>query len=161
MSGRNTSSGPSDQDFIVGCDHAGFELKEQIKQFLAGTGNRVRDLVEQFRPRIDFPPVAERVARAVLAEPGSYGILVCGTGIGMSMAANKVPGIRAALIYSEAVAEYSRRHNNANVLVFGGRTMDFEQVRRFIEIFFAHNPEGGKYAERNDYLKEIESRGCA
>jgi ribose 5-phosphate isomerase B len=149
---------PRAQRFVVGSDHAGFELKERIKHYLRENGNEVEDFVEQFRPRIDFPPVAEQVGRAVLERKGSYGVLVCATGLGMSIAANKVPGIRAALLFSDAAAMYARSHNDANVLVFAGRLMGFEETRRYIETFFAHDFLGGKYAERNEYIAQMTDR---
>jgi ribose 5-phosphate isomerase B len=150
---QSPGAAPRGERFVLGCDHAGYEMKEELKRYLTGAGNDVEDLVPEFEGRTDFPPIAERLARQVAAAgDGLYGILVCGTGIGMSMAANKVPGVRAALLYCEAAAEYARRHNNANVLAFGGRTMTFEQVRSYLEAFFRHEFEGGRYAERNAYM---------
>ncbi len=154
---------PQREKFYLGSDHAGFELKEKLKALLRRRGNTVVDLQEQYRERIDFPPVAERVGRAVVDDPGSYGLLVCGTGIGVTMAANKVRGVRAALLYDEEATEYARRHNDANVLTFGGRIMSYQQARRRLEAFFAHEFEGGKYADRNEYLGKIEQSnptGC-
>jgi RpiB/LacA/LacB family sugar-phosphate isomerase len=153
---RHREGAPSGESFVLGCDHAGYELKERVKAYLLDEGNEVEDLTPQFRERIDFPPVAEEVGRRVAGQGGCYGILTCGTGLGMCMAANKVPGIRAALLYSEAAAEYARRHNDANVLAFGGRTMAFAQVRRCLEAFFSHRFEGGRYAERNAYIRRME-----
>ena len=138
-------------------DHAGYDLKEQLKRCLVDGGNAVDDLTPEFRERTDFPPVAERLGKKVAGEDGTYGILICGTGIGMSVAANRVPGIRAALLYCEYAAECARRHNDANVLVFGGRTMDFEEARRYLEVFFAQQFEGGLYAVRNDHIEGMES----
>ena len=148
--------------FVLACDHAGYEMKEELKRYLAREGDRVEDLVPEFQGRIDFPQIAERLARQVAAaDDGSYGILICGTGIGMSMAANKVPGVRAALLYCETAAEYARRHNDANVLIFGGRTMTFEQARSYLEAFFRHEFEGGRYAERNAYIAGMDGAlGC-
>lgn len=153
---------PCCKKFVLGCDHAGYELKEELKRYLTETGNAVVDLVPEFQGRTDFPPIAERLGRQVAtAEDGSCGILVCGTGIGMSMAANKVPGVRAALLYNEMAAEYARRHNDANVLVFGGRTMTLEQVKSYLAAFFRHEFEGGRYAERNAYMIGMDdAKGC-
>lgn len=151
---------PRGERFFTGSDHAGYELKEHIKQYLVEAGNQVEDFTAEFRERIDFPPVAEQVARATVRRPGAYGVLVCGTGAGMCMAANKVRGVRAVSLHNALVAEYARRHNNANVLCFGGRVMDFGQCRRLIETFFAYSFEGGKYAERNRSIERIgEDRG--
>jgi ribose 5-phosphate isomerase B len=153
---------PRGGKFLLGCDHAGYEMKETLKRFLEQAGTEVEDLVPDFQERIDFPPVAERLARRVAAaEDGSYGILICGTGIGMDMAANKVPGVRAALLYCETAAEYARRHNDANVLCFGARTMTFDQVQSYLETFFGHAFEGGRYAERNAYIAGLDGAlGC-
>lgn len=159
MPAEKGATAPCNLTFIIGSDHAGYELKERAKSYLLENGNAVEDRVPEFKERIDFPPVAEEVARLVASREGSYGVLICGTGIGMSMVANKVPGVRAALLYDEFAAEYARRHNDANVLTFGGRTMDFDRVRRHLEVFFSHEFEGGKYAERNDYIAGMDSRG--
>jgi len=155
-------SRPRGERFVLACDHAGYELKEELKRYLADTGNEVEDLVPEFQGRTDFPPVAERLGRHVAAaRDGSYGILICGTGIGMSIAANKVPGVRAALLYGEMAADYARRHNDANVIIFGGRTMTFEQARSYLEAFFRHEFEGGRYAERNAQIAGMDGeRGC-
>lgn len=158
MSSHEDVALPNNEKFIIGSDHAGYELKEKVKQYLAANGNAVEDFVEEFREAMDFGPVAERVAQAVAAQGEVYGILICGTGLAMSMAANKVHGIRATVLYDQSAAEYARRHNDANILVFGGRTMDFEDVRKRLEAFFRCDFEGGKYARRNQYLGAIESR---
>jgi len=147
---------PTGLRFIVGCDHAGFELKEQIRQYLIENGNDVVDTVPEFRERIEFPPVAADVARQAAADPELMGILVCGSGIGMCITANKVPGVRAAVLWTERLAQLGRTHNNLNVLVFAGRMMGFPQTRRNIETFFAHSFLEGKYAERNATIERIE-----
>lgn len=152
--------GPQGEKFYVGSDHAGFEVKEKLKALLRERGNEVVDLQEEYRERIDFPPVAEKVGRSVASDSGSYGVLVCGTGVGVAMAANKVDGVRAAALYCDAAAEYARRHNNANVITFGQRTMDYADIVRRLEVFFDHEFEGGKYADRNDYLNEIEANNA-
>ncbi len=159
---QSPESVPRGEKFVLACDHAGYEMKEELKRYLEAAGNEVEDLVPEFQGRTDFPPIAERLARQVAAaDDGLYGILICGTGIGMSMAANKVPGVRAALRCSETAAEYARRHNNANVLAFGSRTMTFEQVRSYLEAFFRHEFEGGRYAERNAYMNGMDGAlGC-
>jgi ribose 5-phosphate isomerase B len=159
MAVRQSSAPPCNERFVLGSDHAGYDLKEQVKRYLLEKSNDVEDLVPEFRERIDFPGVAEEAGRKVAHGRGRYGVLVCGTGLGMCMAANKVRGVRAALLYNEAAAEYARRHNDANVLVFGGRTMSFDHARKCLEIFFNHRFEGGRYAERNDYMGRMEERG--
>lgn len=151
---------PTGEKFVIGSDHAGYELKEKIKQYLAEKKNTVQDLSDELRKSIDWGPAAERVCKAVVGEQGTYGILICGTGLAMSMAANKVRGVRAAVLYDDYASECARRHNNANVLVFGGRTMDFEDACRHLEAFFSGDFEGGKYARRNEYLDALEGREC-
>ncbi|MCD6415970.1 MAG: RpiB/LacA/LacB family sugar-phosphate isomerase [Planctomycetes bacterium] len=149
---------PTGLRFIISCDHAGFELKDKIKRFLVQRGNQVEDLQPNYPGRVDFPAVAEKLALSVLKAPDSYGVVVCGTGLGVSMAANKMPGIRSALLYNEAAARYARSHNNANVLAFGGRTMDHEEVLHSLEIFFGEKFKGGRYARRNEYLRQMEKK---
>ena len=147
---------PTGLRFVIGSDHAGYELKEHIRQYLIQNGNDVVDLVPEFQERIEFPPVAADVARQAVADPELMGILVCGSGIGMCIAANKVPGARAAVLWTEKLAELGRTHNNLNVLVFAGRMMEFPQTRRNIETFFAHSFLQGKYADRNATIARIE-----
>ena len=156
MAPAKPAQAPRGRKFFVGADHAGFELKEAIKHYLLENGNEVQDFTEEFRERIDFPPVAERVGRSVAGNKGTIGVLVCGTGLGMSIAANKVRGVRAALLYNDFAAEHAASHNDANVLVFAGRVMSFDETRRYIDTFFAHSFQGGKYAERNEYIEKIE-----
>jgi ribose 5-phosphate isomerase B len=149
---------PHDERFVIASDHAAYELKEQIRRYLEDAGNDVDDIVGKIEGSIDYPVVAEQLGRKVVAQPGVYGVLLCGTGIGASIAANKVDGVRAAILYSESAAEYARLHNNANVIVFGGRTMEFEDVRRRIEVFFRERFEGGRHQRRNDYIADIPRR---
>ncbi|MCK4283442.1 MAG: ribose 5-phosphate isomerase B [Candidatus Brocadiae bacterium] len=151
---------PTGEKFVIGSDHAGYELKEKIKRYLAEKKNTVQDLSGELRKPVDWGPVAERVCKAVVGEQRTYGILICGTGLAMSMAANKVRGARAVVLYDTYAAECARRHNDANVLVFGGRTMDFEDACRHLETFFSCDFAGGKYARRNEYLEAIEGREC-
>jgi ribose 5-phosphate isomerase B len=158
MANSGQRRAPAGQHFILASDHAGYEMKEQVREYLEGAGNDVADIVGKIQGSTDYPVMAEQLGREVAAHPGAYGVLVCGTGIGASIAANKVAGIRAALLYSEAAAEFARSHNNANVIVFGGRTMDFGDVRGRIEAFFSKQFEGGRHQRRNDYIAEIQDR---
>ncbi|MGD2175702.1 MAG: ribose 5-phosphate isomerase B [Candidatus Brocadiaceae bacterium] len=143
--------------FIIGSDHAGRQMKDRIRQYLIELGHQVEDRTPD-QEKTDYPLVGEDVARRVARGEGRLGVLVCGTGIGISIAANKVPGIRAALLYSPEAADYARRHNDANVLVFGGRTMRFPQVRRCIDAFLDAEFEGGRHGRRNDHIRQIEQR---
>ena len=158
MTARSRPRPPTGHKFIIGSDHAGYDLKEKVKEYLTEKGNEVEDHVEEFQETIDFGPVAEHVAKAVAQREGTYGILMCGTGLAMSITANKVRGVRAALLYDEQSAEYARRHNDANVLVFGGRTMEFEDVRKRLDAFFDAEFEGGKYARRNEYISRMDAQ---
>lgn len=140
--------------FVLGCDHGGFELKEKLKAYLVNKGLDVEDVVPQLTEVIPYVTTARAVCKRVYGKSDILGILMCGTGIGISIAANRNKGINAALLYDDFAAEYARRHNNANVLVFGGRTMTPEHVFRRFEIFMSHQFDGGKYAERNKLLDE-------
>ncbi len=140
--------------FVLGCDHGAFTLKEKIKEYLLSRGLEVEDTVPVYTNPIAYVSVARNACRRVLDLPGTLGILTCGTGAGMSIAANRLIGIHASLLYDDFTAEYSRRHTNANVLVFGGRTMAPEDVIRRIDIFLSNEFEGGKYALRNREMDE-------
>ena len=139
---------------IIGCDHAGFKMKEEIKINLSQKNFIIEDVEPVFKNPLCFVNSAFNVCKKVLEQKESLGILVCGTGIGMSIAANRFKGIRAALLYDDFTAEYSRRHNHANVLVFGSRTMNISDVLRRIEIFLSNQYEGGKYEDRNKKIDE-------
>ena len=138
----------------VGTDHGGFELKQEIVKYMEEKGWEVEDFTPKFNNPIPFVPVAVRVCSKVKDDAGTIGILCCGTGVGMSIAANRQSDIRAAILYDDFTAEYSRRHNNANVLVFGGRTMKVEDVLRRIDIFLSNEFDGGKYDERNKSIED-------
>lgn len=142
--------------FIIGSDHGGFELKEQIKSYLSAKGLEVEDVVPRYANPIPYVDVTLEVCKTVLREKDVLGILLCGTGSGICMAANRVRGIRASVLYNEFTAEYSKRHTNANVIIFGGRTMTLEEAARRIEIFLDSPYEGGKYEERNRLLDTME-----
>jgi RpiB/LacA/LacB family sugar-phosphate isomerase len=132
----------------LGADHAGFALKEAIKEHLASRGVTVVDLGAKSPDSTDYPDYAQAVARRVAGQEVNYGLLVCSTGIGMSMAANKVPGVRAALVFNEEGAELSRSHNDANVLALGAKFTSAEQARRIVDQFLATPFEGGRHARR-------------
>ncbi len=143
---------------ILGCDHAGFEFKEKIREYFSHKQFRIEDVEKEYNDPIPYIRSAFKVCREVLQSEGeALGILVCGTGVGISIAANRVQGINAGLIYDEFSAEYARKHNNANVLVFGSRTMEIDEVKKRIDVFLEHEFAGGKYAERNELLKETGS----
>ena len=136
----------------VASDHAGFELKNFIEDYLIQKNFEVLDLGTNSDKSVNYPDYGHKMAANILAHKADLGILVCGTGIGISIAANRHKGIRAAVLYSDDVAEMVKRHNNANVLVFGGRTMNKEDVLRRIEIFLNAPFEGGRHQERIELL---------
>ncbi len=132
----------------LGADHGGFELKEMLKQHLRKHGITVTDFGTNSNESTDYPDYAQAVARAVAEHHQELGLLVCTTGIGMSIAANKVPGARAALVWDEHSAEMSRRHNDANVLCLAGKGTDPEQARRIVDSFLNARFEGGRHGRR-------------
>lgn len=140
----------------VASDHAGFALKKSIVEKLVRENHEVYDLGTFSPEPVGVGPFAQAVARSLLEGKAERGILVCGTGGGMTVVSNRYPGIRAILCFNEFTAEYARRHNDANVLVLGARTMADELALRLVDIFL-HTPfEGGKYAERLAYLDVVE-----
>ncbi len=140
----------------LGADHAGWHTKEAIKSFLEGAGYAVNDIGTWSEESVDYPDYARKVAEAVASGEAQFGILACGTGIGMAIAANKVPGIRAATAHDLATAWAAREHNDANVLTLGGRVVDatkaVEMVREFLSASFA----GGRHQRRIDKITDME-----
>jgi len=133
---------------FAGSDHAGLELKNNMIMYLEKSGYQVEDLGTYTNESCDYPDYAHKVAKAVLNNPGSRGLLVCGSGIGISMAANRHPGIRAALCRFTLDADLSRRHNDANVLVLGGRLTGIQLAENIAEKFYATEFEGGRHCGR-------------
>jgi ribose 5-phosphate isomerase B len=141
---------------IIASDHGGLELKERIKSYLAERGITVRDLGTDNGDSVDYPDFGEKVGRAVSRREADQGILVCGTGIGMSIVANKFPGVRAALIWDEFTARMSKEHNNANIVVLGGRVQDGDQACSMIGTWLDAAFEGGRHQNRLDKITQIE-----
>jgi ribose 5-phosphate isomerase B len=119
----------------IGADHAGYEMKNSLKEYLIGKGHDVIDLGTFSNDSVDYPDIAREVCEKVVENTGAFGVLVCGTGIGMQMVANKLPGIRATVANNENMAEMSRKHNDANVITIGGRTTDLELAKKIIGKF--------------------------
>ena len=119
----------------IGSDHGGYEMKNTLKEYLIGGGHDVIDLGCFSTDAIDYPDIAREVSEKVWENPDSRGVLVCGTGIGMQMSANKIPGIRATVATDENMAEMSRRHNNANVITLGGRTTGIDMAKKIVDKF--------------------------
>jgi ribose 5-phosphate isomerase B len=139
----------------IGCDHAGYQMKEKVKDYLVKNGYQIHDTMLVYQDELSYTEAAIKTCRYILQNEKTFGILICGTGIGMSIAANRIQGIRAALLYSDFVAEYARKHNDANVLVFGARTMAFDEILKRFAVFFSYDFAGEKYARRNKTLDNL------
>jgi len=142
----------------IGADHAGFSLKEEIKGLLAGLGIEVQDFGTASDQSVDYPDFAARVARGVAEGAFERGILVCGTGIGMAMAANKVAGVRAAPVTGLEGARLSRQHNDANVLALGARLTAPALALDIVRTFLGTPFEGGRHQRRVDKISDLERR---
>ncbi len=141
----------------LGSDHAGFRLKERIKDFLLRKGFEVMDFGTTSEDSTHYPLFAKDVALAVQKGEADRGILVCGTGIGMSITANKFRGIRAALCYNEYTARMSRLHNDSNVLCLGDRVLGEELALAIVEVWLDTPFEGGRHSKRIELIQDIES----
>jgi ribose 5-phosphate isomerase B len=133
---------------VIGADHAGFELKERLKKALDRLGIAYEDVGTHSSESVDYPDYARKVAEAVSRGEAERGLLVCGSGQGMAMTANRFRGVRAALPFDEQTARLSREHNDANVLALGGRTLDHEKAERILEVFLKTPFAGGRHAKR-------------
>jgi RpiB/LacA/LacB family sugar-phosphate isomerase len=132
----------------IGSDHAGFEMKEILKGFIESLGHEVEDFGAPSADPVDYPDVGYRVAKDVASGRSDRGVLICGTGIGMSIVANKVPGVRAALVGDAQVARLAREHNDANVLALGARVIGPEAARDIVKTFLETGFAGGRHARR-------------
>ena len=141
----------------IGCDHGGFEIKNAVIDYLKENGIEYKDYGCFSTESVDYPRYAYAVASAVAAGDAEKGIICCGTGIGVSMAANKVKGIRAAVCSDEFCAEMTRRHNDANVLCMGGRVIDSDKAVKLADIFLNTPFEGGRHMNRINIISEIEN----
>lgn len=140
---------------ILGSDHGGFELKGHIKKFLLEKGIEVKDMGCFSEESVDYPDIAKAVTAEVL-KTGEKGILICGTGIGISIAANKVKGIRAALCSDVYSAKMCRQHNNANILCLGGRVTGRELACMIVDTYLTEEFEGGRHQNRVDKIHGLE-----
>lgn len=142
---------------FVGADHRGFQLKKQVDEFLKGLGHDVLDMgTHEEGVDCDYPLISLKVGLEVIRNPGSRGILLCMTGIGHSIAANKVPGVYAALVYNKEAALFSRQHNDSNVLVLGSKYMDTATMLEIIKIWLSTEFEGGRHLRRKGQIQNIE-----
>ena len=137
---------------IIGSDHAGFSLKEALKESFGG----MVDAGTYNEDSVDYPDFAARVARAISSGEFERGILICGSGVGMSIVANKFPGVRAALCTDTDTARMSRMHNDANILVLAGRRTDVETATAIVKVWSNTEFEGGRHKRRLDKIKNIE-----
>lgn len=132
----------------VGCDHAGYQLKEKVKEFLENAGHEIKDYGTFSEDSIDYPDYGHPVATDVENHPGSIGILICGSGNGINMTANKHQGIRSALCWKPEIAELARQHNNANIIALPARFISESEGIEMVKIFLETDFEGGRHANR-------------
>lgn len=141
----------------IASDHAGFEQKQQLVDYLKNElGEEVQDLGPENEERVDYPDFAEKVARAVSSGEADRGVLVCGTGIGMALAADKVPGVRASSITTPDFADLFRRHNNGNVVCLSGRFVDLAVNEEIVKVFLTTEFEGGRHAQRVEKIMALD-----
>ncbi len=140
----------------IGADHAGFKLKEAVKSFLMSKGYKVIDEGTYSEDSVDYPDFAKKVANDLKGNAADFGILVCGTGIGMSIAANRIKGIRAALCLFPEMAKLARAHNNANILVLPGRLIGPELANWIVEAFLSESFQGGRHEKRIQKLEGLD-----
>jgi ribose 5-phosphate isomerase B len=143
----------------LGCDHGGYALMQEVKKYLDEHGLFYKDFGTTSEESCDYPVFAESASRAVVSGECDRGILICGTGIGMSIAANKIPGIRAALCGDCFSAEMTRRHNDANILALGARVVGSGLALKILEAFLNTPFEGGRHARRVELLSKLETCG--
>lgn len=141
----------------IGSDHAGFALKETLRQWLLDEGHEVTDLGTYSEERVDYPHYGGLVGRAVASGEADRGVAVCGSGQGICMAANKVPGVRGGVIRDEADADITRRHNDANVACFGGRFTEPEAAIASLRVFLTTDFDGGRHQQRVEKLTRLDA----
>jgi ribose 5-phosphate isomerase B len=147
---------PAKPRIVIGSDHAGFPLKETIRKYLEAAGYAVDDQGTSSEESVDYPDYGKAVGERVVSKQADLGIAVCGSGIGISIAANKVPGIRAALAHDVMTARLAREHNDANVLALGGRMVNAAQAIEMVQSFLNATYAGGRHQLRIDKITQIE-----
>lgn len=140
----------------IASDHGGLELKEAVKLFLGQRGFECRDIGTFNKDSVDYPDFGERVSREVSQGQAEKGILICGTGIGMSIVANKFPGVRAALVHDEFTARMCKEHNDANIICLGGRVLTPDMACRLVDVWLSAEFEGGRHQKRLDKIRDLE-----
>ena len=141
----------------IASDHGGYALKEQLKTVLRDLGNTVMDFGTDSEESVDYPVIIESLARAVSDGSVERGIGICGTGIGASIVANKIPGIRCALCAEPFSAEFARRHNNANMLALGGRVLGVGLAEKILRVWLDTPFDGGRHQRRIGQIRDLES----
>jgi len=139
----------------IATDHAGFAIKDDVIKILQNLGNEVIDLGPNSSDRVDYTDFAHKLCKEVLKDKGSFGILICGTGIGMSLAANKHSGIRAALCHDPYTTKMARLHNDANVLCFGQRVLGLGIIEEMLNVWTTTSFEGGRHQQRVEKIEQI------
>ena len=137
----------------IACDHAGFEYKEKLKEYLSSKGKEIKDFGCYSEESVDYPDFAHQLAKSIESNTNDLGIQFCGTGNGINMSANKHQEIRAALCWNTHIAEQSRLHNNANILTMPARHLSWEEVQEIVDTFLATNFEGGRHERRVNKIK--------
>lgn len=145
----------------IGSDHRGFQIKSKLVQLLEQLHHQVVDFGTNGPESVDYPDIAMQVAQLVSRGEADRGILICGTGLGMCIAANKFPGVRAATCHDDLTAEMSRRHNNVNVLCLSADMLGERLIDRMVEIWLKTDFEGGRHARRIDKIADLEQRGAS
>lgn len=154
----NKSIGEMKMRIGIGNDHSALELKAEIIEFVEAMGHEVVDYGTKTNASCDYPVYGEAVGNAVVNKEVDLGILICGTGLGISMAANKVKGVRAAVCSEPFTAKMSRAHNNANIIAFGARVVGAELAKMIVEAFLTTEFEGGRHQRRVDMIMDIENK---
>lgn len=141
----------------IGSDHAGFEYKETLRQYLADNNHKVIDEGTYSNKPVDYPDYAAKVAKRVVKEEVDFGIVICGTGLGISIAANKIKGIRAAVVSTRFTAESAKNHNHANIIAFGSRVSTIEEVKEYLEIFMnTKESDASRHVNRVNKIHDLE-----
>jgi len=143
--------------YFIGADHAGIDIKTYVKELFEGLGHEVIDLGPNTKDRVDYPDFAAKVCEEVLKNEDSKGILICGSGIGMSMAANKFDGIRAALCHNEYSAQMAREHNDANIICIGERVSGYGMVEAIVNAWNNASFAGGRHVGRVEKINKLGS----
>lgn len=144
---------------VIGNDHAAVEMKNQIMAYLTELGHDVINIGIDAEERCNYPEYAKTAAGKVVSGEADFGVLICGTGAGMAIAANKVHGIRAVVCSEPVTARLAREHNHANIITFGARVVGIEMGKAILDAYLAAEPLGGRHAERVDLITQIEENG--